>query len=108
DLRTLRGALRPAGRLVISLPNFSSWQRRRFASRWFHLDLPRHRVHFTAGSLQRALDSAGLAVSSQLTSTSVLGLPASVQYALVGRCLAPGGLRLRALAAICCGVFPLT
>ena len=40
----------PAGGLVsITVPNFGSWQARRFGSRWFHLDLPRHRVHFTRG-----------------------------------------------------------
>jgi SAM-dependent methyltransferase len=108
DLRRLRDALVPSGQLVISLPNFASWQRRCFGTRWFHLDLPRHRVHFTPASLRLALERAGLEARSQLTSTSVLGLPATVQYALVGRCLAPSGLRLRALAAICCAIFPLT
>jgi SAM-dependent methyltransferase len=108
DLQRLRGALRARGRVVISLPNFSSWQRRRFGSRWFHLDLPRHRVHFTPASLRLALERAGLTTRSQFTTTSVLGLPASIQYLLVGRCLAPGGLRLRALAVLCCALFPLT
>jgi SAM-dependent methyltransferase len=108
DLRRVREALRPGGRIVISAPNFASWQRKRFAANWFHLDLPRHRVHFTPRSLAAALRRADLAVDAQFTSTSVLGLPASLQYVIVRRCLAPGGLRLRLLAALCCAAFPAT
>jgi SAM-dependent methyltransferase len=108
DLRRLRDALRPGGRAIISVPNFSSWQRRRFGSYWFHLDAPRHRVHFTPASLRLALQLAGLVTHLQFTTTSVLGLPASIQYLLVGKCVAPGGTRLRALAGLCCAVFPLT
>ncbi|HLB21387.1 MAG TPA: hypothetical protein VK605_04720, partial [Solirubrobacteraceae bacterium] len=55
-----------------------------------------------------ALQRADLAVDAQFTSTSVLGLPASLQYLVVHRCLAAGGLRLRLLAALCCAVFPAT
>ena len=41
------GALRPGGLVLITVPNFAWWQRRRFGNRWYHLDLPRHRVHLT-------------------------------------------------------------
>jgi SAM-dependent methyltransferase len=108
DMRAIARALAPGGRVVISLPNFASWQRARLASRWFHLDLPRHRVHFTPRSLQMLLEGASLRVRERHTSTSVLGLPASVQYALIGHCIAPRGLGLRAAAAVCCMMFPLT
>jgi SAM-dependent methyltransferase len=108
DLRRVREALRPGGRVAISLPNFACWQRLRFGARWFHLDVPRHRVHFSGSSLAHALSSAGLAVRSQSTSTSVLGLPATLQYVVAGRCLAPGGVWLRIGAAACCAAFPLT
>jgi len=108
DLRRVRGALAPGGRVVISVPNFGSWQRARFGADWFHLDLPRHRVHFTAWSLAAALRAAGLTLRMQSTSTSALGLPASLQYALVHRCLAPSGTRFRASAAVCLALFGLT
>jgi SAM-dependent methyltransferase len=108
DLGRVREALRPGGRVVISVPNFGSWQRRRFGADWFHLDLPRHRTHFTAASLGYAMRRAGLSVGEQFTTTSILGLPGSLQYAAIHRCLAPGGLRLRMLGALCSAAFPIT
>jgi len=54
-----RRFLKPGGTLVISVPNFSSWQRRLFGSRWFHLDLPRHRHHFGMATLRRLVESEG-------------------------------------------------
>ncbi|HEX5224573.1 MAG TPA: class I SAM-dependent methyltransferase [Solirubrobacteraceae bacterium] len=108
DLRRVREALAAGGRVAVSLPNYASWQRRAFRGRWFHLDLPRHRTHLGGDALARALRAAGLEPLRMWSSTSVLGLPASLQYALVGRCIAPGGLKLRALAAVCCVCYPLT
>jgi SAM-dependent methyltransferase len=106
-LDRVRAALRPGGLVMISVPNFGGWQRRRFGSRWYHLDLPRHRVHFTADAVHRALERAGLAPISLTTSTSAVGLPASIQYALAGRCLFPRGLPLRIAAGLCALSWPV-
>jgi SAM-dependent methyltransferase len=107
DLERVRLALRPGGSVLITVPNFSSWQRRRFRNRWFHLDLPRHRSHFSPRGLALALERAGFTVEAVTTSTSTVGLPASVQYAVAGRCLFPGGLRLRVAGGLCVAVLPL-
>jgi SAM-dependent methyltransferase len=101
DLRRARECLRPGGLVLVSVPNFACWQRRRFASRWYHLDLPRHRVHFTPIALCAALRHAGLEPRRVSTSTSAVGLAATIQYALLGRCLFPGGLGLRVAAGLC-------
>ncbi len=61
-LRQLHSLLRSDGRLVISVPNFGGQQSRMFRGNWFHLDLPRHLVHFDTGSLSRTMDSAGFRV----------------------------------------------
>ena len=108
DLRTVAAALRPGGIVSITVPNFGSWQSRRFRSRWFHLDLPRHRTHFTEEGLRRALGAAGLEPVRIETSTSSIGLPASIQYAAVGRCLFPEGLPLRVAAGLCALTWPLS
>ena len=106
ELRIVAAALRPGGVVSITVPNFGSWQARRFGSRWFHLDLPRHRVHFTPIGLRTALERAGFHVTRTCTSTSTMGLPASVQYALAGRCLFPQGLRLRVVLGLCVLPYP--
>lgn len=107
DLRRTLAALRPGGVVAISVPNFGGWQRRRFGGRWFHLDLPRHRVHLTAASLERALREAGFTDVRTSTSTSTAGLWASLQYRIFGRCLFPSGLALRTAAAAAALGYPL-
>jgi SAM-dependent methyltransferase len=107
DLRRAREALRDRGVAIVSVPNFGCWQRRRFGERWFHLDLPRHRVHFDADALRTTLARAGYARVETCTSSSVVGLPASIQYALAGRCLFRTGLRLRVAVAACALMAPL-
>jgi SAM-dependent methyltransferase len=54
--------LRPGGALVVGVPNLDSVQARIAGERWFHLDVPRHRVHFTAAGLRELLGSRGFAV----------------------------------------------
>jgi SAM-dependent methyltransferase len=100
-LRSAHRALRPGGLVLISVPNFGCWQRRRFGSRWYHLDLPRHRVHFTEEALSTTLRRAGFDGAELSTSTTPVGLPATIQYALAGRCLFPWGLPLRLAVAAC-------
>jgi SAM-dependent methyltransferase len=107
DLERVRAALAPGGVVVITVPNFGCWQARRFRDRWFHLDLPRHRAHFTEAGLRRLLDRAGLRPERIATSTSTVGLAATIQYALSGRCLFPGGLRLRVASGLCVLALPL-
>lgn len=56
--------LRPAGRLIVAMPNFSSAQARWTGAAWFHLDLPRHLYHFPLAALEALLRSAGFAITS--------------------------------------------
>lgn len=52
----------PGGVLLVGSPNLDSWQARIAGPRWFHLDLPRHRTHFTARGLVRLLEAHGFEV----------------------------------------------
>lgn len=90
--------LRPGGYVVIAVPDFGGWQRRLFRSRWFHLDLPRHLVHFDAPNLARALTEAGFREIRTRPSVTSVGFWASVQYAVAGRCVLSGRGRLAGLA----------
>ena len=54
--------LRPGGGVVIGVPNLDSLQARIAGERWYHLDVPRHRIHFTPTGLHQLLRSHGFAV----------------------------------------------
>jgi SAM-dependent methyltransferase len=58
-LRHVRGWLRPGGMLLVGVPNLGSWQARVGGERWYHLDVPRHRVHFTVGGVWALLARSG-------------------------------------------------
>jgi 2-polyprenyl-3-methyl-5-hydroxy-6-metoxy-1,4-benzoquinol methylase len=62
----LRGAVEALGRhgrVVVSVPNLDSLQARIGGRRWFHLDVPRHAVHFTRRGLVRLIERCGLSVT---------------------------------------------
>jgi SAM-dependent methyltransferase len=59
-LERLAAHLAPDGVLVVSVPNFSSVQRGVFQGSWFHLDPPRHLIHFEPSTLNECLGRAGL------------------------------------------------
>ena len=57
--------LAPGGRLLVGVPNLASVQARLGGARWFHLDLPRHRTHFTPAGLHALLDRHGFVVERE-------------------------------------------
>ncbi|MGA7730550.1 MAG: class I SAM-dependent methyltransferase [Chloroflexia bacterium] len=63
-LREVSRILKPGGTLLVAVPNFGSLEARLSGKSWFHLDVPRHLTHFTKATLQHALDTAGLTISS--------------------------------------------
>jgi SAM-dependent methyltransferase len=107
DLRRTLDALGEGAIAIVSVPNFGCWQSRHFAGAWYHLDLPRHRLHFDADSLRATLLRAGFSDVRTSTSSSTVGLPASIQYELFGRCLFQDGLALRAAVAGCALTAPI-
>lgn len=62
-LQNCRAWLRPGGFLMLAVPNVGSWQASLFRGAWFHLDPPRHLIHFDPASLRRALESSGFRLS---------------------------------------------
>jgi SAM-dependent methyltransferase len=54
--------LAPGGGLLLGVPNLSSLQARLGGERWYHLDVPRHRVHYTPAGLGTLLRSHGFSV----------------------------------------------
>lgn len=58
----LPSELQADGVVLIAVPNRGSLQARAFGDRWFHLDIPRHLTHLTAGALVGRLRALGLKV----------------------------------------------
>jgi SAM-dependent methyltransferase len=107
DLRLVYAALREGGVVIVIAPNFGGWQSRMFGGRWFSLDLPRHRFHFNARALRAMLERAGFERVQTASSSSSVGLPGSVQYALAGRCVFPSGIKQRIVVGLCAPMGPL-
>jgi SAM-dependent methyltransferase len=107
DLDRARGLLQRGGLLLVSLPNFGSWQSRSFGSAWFQLDLPRHRAHFTAAGLERLLRRCGFEKAELTTSTTADSLPMSLQYRLFGRRRVRRGLPLYLMFGLSLTLVPL-
>lgn len=59
-LRRIVTWLRPGGAMVVGVPNLAGIQARVGGDRWYHLDVPRHRTHFTPAGLDRLVRSSGL------------------------------------------------
>ncbi len=64
-LGEIRRILKPGGRLIVAVPNYSSQQARWSGPAWFHLDLPRHLFHFPVAGLRRLLIDSGFAPRSE-------------------------------------------
>jgi SAM-dependent methyltransferase len=58
-LEKVKTLLPPGGTVLVGVPNLDSVQARIADDRWFHLDLDRHRVHFTARGLDALLRRHG-------------------------------------------------
>jgi 2-polyprenyl-3-methyl-5-hydroxy-6-metoxy-1,4-benzoquinol methylase len=84
-LKRARVLLGPGGLLAIEVPNWSCWQRRMFRNRWFPLDLPRHRQHFSPRALSRLADLLGLRVRELRTSSTAISTAYSLHYLIFGR-----------------------
>lgn len=57
-----RPLLAPGGKIVVAVPNFSSFQAHFGKKSWFHLDLPIHLFHFTEAGLSKLLIKSGYTI----------------------------------------------
>lgn len=108
ELSRVATALRPGGQLAVIVPHWGSWQRRAFGERWFPLELPRHRTHFTADGLRRAIAAARLEPIDVVPATPFITTTWSLQFALFDRLLTESGPALLAGYAASLLIAPVT
>ena len=97
-VRAIARLLRPGGVMLVAVPNFGSPEARIGRAGWFHLDVPRHLVHFTPATLTAILDATGFRpvkvthlvpeydlFSFVQTAENRLGLPANLLYDVLRR-----------------------
>ena len=63
-LARIAGWLRPDGALLLGVPNLDSWQAAIAGGRWLHLDVPRHRHHFTPPGVRALLERGGFTITA--------------------------------------------
>ena len=61
-VRFARQILRPAGQLIVQVPNAASWQADALGARWSGLDVPRHLLDFRRCDLERLVEQAGFRI----------------------------------------------
>ena len=61
-LESVRELLLPDGRLIVQVPNASSWQFLVFGEHWNGLDVPRHLINYREKDLEKLLDHCGFEV----------------------------------------------
>jgi SAM-dependent methyltransferase len=87
-----RDNLAPGGIVQATVPNFASWQARRYGRHWLHLDVPRHLYHFTPETLGRLITQSGLRIERQTTVAIEYDLFGVMQSALNRVCTQPNVL----------------
>jgi SAM-dependent methyltransferase len=108
DLRHALALLRPGGLLLVAVPNYGSKQAELFGDAWFHLDLPRHRSHFTAAGLERLLHATCFERIELSTATTADGFGNSLQYRRWGHRRFRTGPGRYAWTALTLGMQPVT
>lgn len=61
-LESAHALLRPAGRLIVQVPNAACWQFLLFGENWSGIDIPRHLVNYRARDLETLLTSCGFQI----------------------------------------------
>lgn len=61
-LKKIKEIIKKEGVLIMTMPNFQSWEANIAGKNWFHLDLPRHLYHYTPFTLEKMLNNEGFTV----------------------------------------------
>lgn len=80
-LQRLHRLLRPAGLLVVAVPNVGSLEARLFGKWWLPWDPPRHLYHFDRGTLEQTMERAKFRVNRVRTAVGTMFFMVSLDRA---------------------------
>jgi len=63
-MQQMKHLLKPGGRILVAVPNFTSWDSKHYGKFWAAWDVPRHLYHFSPGSMEQLLAKNGLRLIS--------------------------------------------
>ena len=81
-LEEINALLEPGGVLLVSVPDFGCPEARFSTSGWFHLDVPRHLMHFSEDPLRELLKASGFDIVERWRFTLEFDLFSFVQSTL--------------------------
>lgn len=61
-VKQLRILLKPGGKLIIAVPNYTSLDSKIYKEFWAAYDVPRHLYHFSPGAIKRLTEKHGMAI----------------------------------------------
>jgi 2-polyprenyl-3-methyl-5-hydroxy-6-metoxy-1,4-benzoquinol methylase len=82
-----KSLLAPQGVFQPTVPNVACLQAKLFGRHWMHLDVPRHRQHFTPATLRSMLEKAGFVIEKQTNVAIEYDWFGVIQSALNGICV---------------------
>ena len=62
-LEQLKKLLQPSGRLIVAVPNYTSFDASTYKEDWAAYDVPRHLYHFSPVSMKLLIEKAGMKIS---------------------------------------------
>jgi 2-polyprenyl-3-methyl-5-hydroxy-6-metoxy-1,4-benzoquinol methylase len=65
-MNRIKEILKPDGFVFIAVPNYTSYDGKRYGSEWAAYDVPRHLYHFSPASMQRLLNESGFELTGMV------------------------------------------
>ena len=65
QLKELQRLLKPDGLLIVAVPNFKSYDAKKYKENWAAYDVPRHLYHFSPLAIKRIFSSSSFLLTSQ-------------------------------------------
>ncbi|MEW6202162.1 MAG: class I SAM-dependent methyltransferase, partial [bacterium] len=81
-LNEIHRILKRDGAVIMSLPNFESFERRLFGKVWFAIDAPRHLYHYSPSTIKQMLKKTGFGAERVMFATTATAFINSARFVM--------------------------